>query len=284
MTKKVLPENIVITDDTISICVPDVDSHGDLIIKPFLVRRGHSPELSESFDSLKISVLSYMQNKTLEKWDEIKTYFIHDDKVNNSILNSSSKIEMINNHFYYKGYRIKNYLSDRITDIIKTSQMLGVNHEKKLNSLCLFLDNLMENPSENSVAQLYSFVENTKLPITDDGCLLAYKIITHDYKDKYTKKLDYRIGKKAKMPRSMVVDDKYLACGPGLHFCSWNYARGFFCDPKNDRMVVVKVNPKDVVSVPTDHNYEKGRCCKYKILYEIPMEEVMEKDILGILK
>lgn len=284
MSKKILPENIVLTDDTISICVPDVDSHGDLIIKPYLVRRGNTPELSDSFDSLKLLVLSYINEKTIEKWDELRSYFIYDKSVNKNILKSSSNIELHGNDFYYKGYKIKNYLSERILDIFKQSKMLGVKPEKNLNSLALFLDNLMKNPSQNSVNQLYKFVENTRLPITDDGCLLAYKIITHDYKDKYTATMDYRVGKKASMPRSMVMDDKNIACGPGLHFCSWNYARGFFCDPSKDRMVVVKVNPKDVVSVPTDHLYEKGRCCKYKILYEIPMEEVMEKDVLGILK
>ena len=30
--------------------------------------------------------------------------------------------------------------------------------------------------------------------------------------------------------------------------------------------MILKINPADVVSVPTDYNNSKGRCCKYTVV------------------
>lgn len=281
----VLPNNVVITSDVISINIPECKD-GSFVITPYMIRRSKDNEdESLAFDELKIRISSFMTNPNIDQWDEIKSIFVVDKKIKNIISNENIEDIIIdNNNFYYKGYKLKNYLVERIIEIQKQAELVNANPKKNLNSLALFLNNLMKNPSSNSVAQLYSFVEKTKLPITSDGCMLAYKIITDDYKDKYTKTLDYSIGNHATMPRSLVVDDHTMPCGPGLHFCSWNYARGFYLNPNTDRMVVVKVNPMDVVSIPDDHDFEKGRCCAYTILYEIPMEEVLSKDVLGMLK
>jgi len=36
----------------------------------------------------------------------------------------------------------------------------------------------------------------------------------------------------------------------------------------------VKVNPKDVVSVPYDYNYSKMRVCEYEVLREVEDKEI----------
>lgn len=33
--------------------------------------------------------------------------------------------------------------------------------------------------------------------------------------------------------------------------------------------MVLKINPQDVVSIPTDYNNTKGRCCKYTVVGEL---------------
>lgn len=276
------PIHCVITGDNISVTMQGK--------APLSVRRSSKTEaLSERFDELKLKVSSAMNNGSEEEWEELKAIFVPSVNMQ-EILNTEidytgvTNIECKNGKFFYKGYEIKNYLAEKIISIKQEADLLGIDPAKNLRSLALFLNNLMENESSNSVQQLYSFVEHTRMPITDDGCLLAYKIITHDYKDKYTKKLDYSIGANASMPRALVQSNPNVTCAEGLHFCSWNYATGFFNNPDADRMVVVKINPKDVVSVPTDYNAEKGRCCAYKIYYEIPMDEVMSRDVLGMLK
>ena len=44
-------------------------------------------------------------------------------------------------------------------------------------------------------------------------------------------------------------------------------------------MVIVKVNPKDVVSVPTDCECQKVRTCEYQVIadYEGPLESLLHK-------
>ena len=32
--------------------------------------------------------------------------------------------------------------------------------------------------------------------------------------------------------------------------------------------MIVKVNPKDVTSIPSDYNFAKGRCCRYEVVEE----------------
>lgn len=37
---------------------------------------------------------------------------------------------------------------------------------------------------------------------------------------------------------------------------------------------MVKVHPKDVVSVPYDYNGAKMRACRYEVLREVPDDEI----------
>ena len=48
-------------------------------------------------------------------------------------------------------------------------------------------------------------------------------------------------------------------------------------------LVVVKVNPEHVVSVPVDYNNQKLRVCEYTILSELPNEklEPIQEEMFG---
>ena len=67
------------------------------------------------------------------------------------------------------------------------------------------------------------------------------------------------------MPRNQVNDDKNQTCSEGLHFCSQEYLGSF----GGDRVMILKINPKDVVSIPSDYNRSKGRACRYEIIAEL---------------
>jgi hypothetical protein len=45
--------------------------------------------------------------------------------------------------------------------------------------------------------------------------------------------------------------------------------------PQNGHVLVVEIDPADVVSIPTDCNYQKLRTCKYKVVqeYQLPLDE-----------
>ena len=131
--------------------------------------------------------------------------------------------------------------------------------------LVKFMENLLENPSKRSVDELYGFLEKNNLPITPDGHFLAYKRVRDDYKDCHTGTMDNSPGKVVSMPRYKVDDDKDKTCSSGLHFCSEGYLKHF----GGARTVIVKINPRDVVSIPSDYDNTKGRACQYEVVGEV---------------
>jgi len=131
--------------------------------------------------------------------------------------------------------------------------------------LVLFMENLMTNPSFRAVNELYGFLERNNLPITPDGHFLAYKKVREDYKDVYSGKFDNSVGQVVSMERNQVNDDKNQTCSAGLHFCSEGYLANF----GGDRVMILKINPRDVVSIPTDYKNTKGRCCQYEVIGEV---------------
>jgi len=129
-----------------------------------------------------------------------------------------------------------------------------------------FLENLMQNPSKRAVDELYGFLEATNLPITEDGFFLAYKKVRDDYMDFYTGKMDNSVGQTPEMPRNQVDDNKDRTCSDGLHFCSLTYLPHYHGG--SGRVMIVKINPRDVVSIPSDYDNAKGRACKYEVIGE----------------
>lgn len=132
-----------------------------------------------------------------------------------------------------------------------------------------FIVKLYNNPSKNSVDELFSFLDAAKLPITQDGNFIAYKIIRGDWTDCYTGKFDNSIGAVVEMPRNQVNEDRNQTCSEGLHFCSEHYLPCFGDGFGSGRIVLLSIDPADVVSIPSDYSNAKGRCSKYKVISEV---------------
>lgn len=159
----------------------------------------------------------------------------------------------------FKGFKIQGGLADAITTMYLDGR-LDAN-----NSLVLFLDNLTQNPDSRVFDQLYPFMKHNDIEISEDGCLLAYKKVRGDYYDIHSGTIRNAPGDKPSMPRVMVQNDPNQTCSAGLHVCAKSYLTHFGWD-NNNRVVIVKVNPKDVVSVPYDYNGAKMRVCEYEVL------------------
>jgi hypothetical protein len=152
-----------------------------------------------------------------------------------------------------------NVMTDRLLD------MMGQGFD--INPLAKFIENLMQNPSRTAVNELYLFLESGKLPITPDGHFLAYKRVRDNFHDIYTGKFNHAPGSVLEMPRNSVDDKRDNTCSTGFHFCSIKYLPQFG-GGNGDRVVIVKINPKDVVSIPSDYNNTKGRTCRYEVVGE----------------
>lgn len=158
----------------------------------------------------------------------------------------------------FDGVELHNHLADRMVGLIQDGH--GVE------PLAHFLVNLYENTSKRAIDELYGFLEASNLEITADGYFVAYKKVSGDYLDCYTRTIDNTPGgAPIEMDRRDVDDDKDRTCSDGLHFCGRAYLDSYH----GDRTVVLQINPKDVVSIPSDYNNHKGRCCKYIVIGEL---------------
>lgn len=179
----------------------------------------------------------------------------------------------------YRGTEeVHGYIFDRILFFMKNN----LDYKR----LVKFANNLWDNPSENSRKELFKFLDSKNaqngrlggFPITDDGCFLAYKGVRKDFysitggsaklvkgKTNAQGQVYNGVGEKIEVERKAVDDNCNNTCSYGLHAGSWEYANGFKGD---GRMLVVKINPKDVVSIPTDHGCQKLRTCAYEVLAE----------------
>lgn len=199
-------------------------------------------------------------------------------------------VKVVNGVVFYGDQEMHNSLTDRMLKMLE----LGLD----ITPLARFLENLMQNPSFRAVQELHKFMEACDMPITEDGRLLAYRSVNDDYWDTHTGKTslslppdqintvgtnqalfqnglmvrngvtsDISSGRcVVSMPRNMVNEDANQTCSYGLHVCSQQY--GMY----GKRLLLVAVNPADVVSVPTDYNSAKMRVCRYEVLKDVQSE------------
>lgn len=168
---------------------------------------------------------------------------------------------------YYKGDQVPACIGDKLISLVNT----GLPDE----GMRKFIGRLYNNPSYNSRNQLISFIDKNGLTIDSDGYIVAYKAVTVDYKDKWTGKIDNNVGNTIKMDRAKVCDDPNQGCAPGLHCGGLSYVSWYGQD--NDRMIIILVDPENVVSVPKESSCRKMRVCEYKVIgnYEGALNELV---------
>lgn len=194
--------------------------------------------------------------------------------VNNAITSQSKgKFTVKNGKVFYNGDEVNGYLFEQIVFFLKE-------FPQQYPRLVKFAENLYLNPSERARNELYQFLKQGDMPITDDGCFLAYKGVDREFwsksagilkpikgKIKGTEGNYYiynGVGEQIEVDRDKVDPDSSNHCSVGLHVGSFRYADGFKGD---GHLVIVKVNPKDACSVPSD-DAGKLRCCAYEVIAE----------------
>lgn len=169
----------------------------------------------------------------------------------------------------YDGEVLDNPLADRLMDILSMGLRIGPWQR--------FAENLYMNPAEHAREELMDWLASSDLPITEDGCFLAYKKVTEDFKDIHTGTFDNSVGQVVQLVNREAVDpDRDRHCSRGLHFCSKSYL-GSFGSGFGNKVVIVKINPADVVSIPSDYNFAKGRTWRYEVVDEIEVEGITDK-------
>jgi hypothetical protein len=165
------------------------------------------------------------------------------------------------------GNQIKKKDTGEAIDGILAQKVFGfINNGHPYTPYKKFLKNLESNPNKDSRDQLLIFLKHNNFPITPDGCFLAYKYVTESngkLMDSYSKTFNNNPGQIVAMDRKDCDPDRTVTCSKGLHVAAYAYAKD--CGG-GSTVIQVKVNPKDVVAVPEDHNNQKIRVCRYEVL------------------
>jgi hypothetical protein len=215
--------------------------------------------VSHTVSSTHISYEKLKEAIKADDWDTVQD-LIEPKQV---VLNyGAGNVSVQGEKLFWKNKEFHNYLAGKFVEMYQE----GFPIEPMVN----FMENLMSNPSKRAVDELYGFLEKGNLPITADGCFLAYKKVRNDYLDIHSGTMDNSVGNTLTMERNEVDDNANNTCSSGLHFCSLDYLRHF--GGHDSRTVVVKINPRDVVSIPADYHATKGRTCRYEVIDEINKE------------
>lgn len=206
--------------------------------------------------------------------------------VKGTIIRWTSGLYRITDDGVYRG-------TERIPDCIERRVMQFMNEGLPFEPLLKFHERLAANPSRRAVQELYKFLENKNIPIGPDGCFYGYKSVRLDWTDIHSGRFSNHIGAVLEMPRNQVDDDCTRTCSYGFHVGALDYVRDFGGARENKHMIIVKVDPADVVSVPIDYHGQKMRVCKYTVVteytgplpetyYEVPrdnddVEEIVEE-------
>lgn len=182
----------------------------------------------------------------------------------------SERITVANGNVFFDGDLIDNALTTQIIRFLEegVQDWLPLVH---------FFEKVQDNPNEHSRTQLYDWLNALNFTITQEGDIVGYKGVASTFgEDKpyqstssgraivndevVTGYILQDVGDIVEMPRSEVAHDPGASCSTGLHVGTHGYAAGY-----GDTLLEVHVNPRDVVSVPTDAGGNKIRVCRYVI-------------------
>ena len=228
--------------------------------------------LSDSTLSVIINNEVHQVDRSHPAWEEIKSA-LNDESMTDSELialmspgeyirdtlqnSSTTFIDSRDGVLYYGEEPVHSALGLKVIDMIREGF--------DIKPWIKFAENVYANPFKQSRDELYTFLEKANLPITDDGCFIAYKKVNEHYRDVFSDTFNNAIGEVLEMPRELVDNDRNRTCSNGFHFCSEEYLKHF----GGSHLMLVKINPRDVVSIPNDYNSAKGRTCKYEVIAEI---------------
>ena len=207
---------------------------------------------------------------------------------------SEGNFEFRDGFLYYEDEQVASQPTERIINMLKN----GWDHQPML----AYLDRLYQNVSNRAVQESYTWCSHKGLPISDDGMLIGYKgvsiyqgddrtdkngrpLTAGDHVDRYTgNSFRNNIGDECSMNRRKVSDNCNEGCAAGLHVGTYEYANDWA--GSDGVVLLVKFDPADIVSVPTDCNYSKMRVSKYTVVAiareqleeEVYMEDEYEDD------
>ena len=235
---------------------------------------------------------AFVANNTHPKWDEIKRMAVIDDdpsvvdvidgavKAVKEFKRLGAQVTVSDGRLFFDGDEVNNAVAKKVVEFINE----GVEDWKPL---VAFMEKVFTNPETHSREQLFEWMERHAFSINEEGDILGYKSVRRVREGSgqfdgfefqsissgsedvmvdgkvFIGYIPQNVGSVVEMPRSVVQHDPSNGCGVGLHVANYRYATTW---SSSDAVLLVAVNPRDVVSVPTESNFEKVRVCRYRVV------------------
>ena len=260
-----------VSEKTIRRVIKELDGSGKVAKPKAKVKKPVAKPVNEAkwikgstFITVVYNNQSYTANKEHVHFDQIIQAMKDSDvdaaialiNIKKTIQTKFGDIEVKNKKLFYKNIHIQNGLANRIVK--------GVGNEEDVTKLTVFLEALLQTPSASVLSRLFEFLEHNDIEITDDGHFIAYKRVTSEYLDFYTKTISNKIGEVVSVPRNQVDENQNITCSFGLHVAAKTYLKSYHGG--SGVIIACKVHPKDVVAIPADYNNSKMRVCEYFVL------------------
>lgn len=199
------------------------------------------------------------------------------------------RITLVNGRVLIDGDHIDTAVEQHLLRLLSATRSASTAEQTKVADLAWlsfgkFIENLYSNVNEHVRSQLFRWMTQEAnrsggFTLTDDGCFIGYKgcagsadsAVSINHGTAIVNGVAHEgaipnpLGAVVEMSRSNVNDDPAQGCSYGLHVGTYDYAKGW----AQGVLLTVKVNPRDVVSVPTECDSQKIRTCRYEVLENV---------------
>lgn len=181
--------------------------------------------------------------------------------------NLSERVSVANSRVYVDGDEVTGPFADQIVRFLNDDL-------DDWQPLVNFLEKVYTNVEAHTRENLARWLNATGgFTIADNGNIIGYKGLTSEGGSVHrgpaivdgeavNGSVPNQPGSVVEMARSAVEHNPRVACASGLHVGTWEYASSF----GHGVTAEVEVNPRDVVSVPTDCNGQKMRVARYTVV------------------
>lgn len=196
---------------------------------------------------------------------------------------STGRVQVSGDVVMFDNTPVHGHIAERLLIMVRAG--------KNPRPLMRFLERLSTAPIKNVGDQFLHWLEKSNMPLTADGCFIAYKYVhkgnggpngaygdgaVDGLWDSHSKKIDNSPG--AVVPRfepNNINTNRNVTCAEsGYHFCSYNYLGS------QRNVLLVKIAPEDVCSFPPTEE-AKGRCLYYEIINLIPSGALEARAVEG---
>lgn len=202
----------------------------------------------------------------------------------------SERVSIAGGQVYFDGDIIDNALTKQIVRVLDETED---ENDSDFVALVNFFERVAQNPSQHSREQFYTWLDKHKFAITREGKVVMYKGVVANGDGTYGSisrgpaivdgeavngSVPNNPGSVVEIARGKVEFNPGVGCASGLHAGTWEYARQF-AGPSG-AVLAVHVDPRDVVSIPTDCEAQKVRTCRYFVerVAEGPLESAVYYD------